>query len=127
MKGIYDLSDDYMNCMLRLWLAMTFYDGHAAVAPHCRSCGQTGSCGNALWPVSDSNHHASSLRCCTRGCTHLVDFCCRIKSHDNLCGLCASRSISDHLGGPGPKASTYIYDCQVKHVDSEGIAFLTEF
>lgn len=116
-----------MNCMLRLWVAMTFTDAHAAVAPHCRSRSQASFCGNALWPVSDSNQTVSGLHCRTRGCNNPVQFCCRIKSHDSLCGQCAARSIADHMGGPGLKASTHIYDCNVKYVDSDGIAFLTNF
>jgi len=121
-NGVYDSAEDYMECV-RLWVAMTFFDGHAAMAPHCRARGQSGSCGNALWPVAEP----SGLRCRTKGCSHPVEFSCRVKSHDNLCGRCASRSIVNHMGGPGPNASTHIYDCKIKNVDSDGVVYLTGF
>lgn len=126
-NGLYESPEDYMNCVLRLWIAMTFSEGHAALAPHCRSRGQSIACGNALWPVSDSSQNVSGLRCRTRGCKHSVEFCCRIKNHDSLCGICAAKSVQEHMGGPGQKASTHVYDCKVKYVDSDGVAFFTEF
>jgi len=126
-NGLYESPEDYLNCVLRLWVAMTFSEGHAALAPHCRSRGQIMACGNALWPVSDSSQNISGLRCRTRGCKHPVEFCCRIKNHDSLCGNCAAKSVKEHMGGPGHKASTHIYDCKVKHVDSDGVAFFADF
>ena len=127
-KGVYDSSGHYLDTLHHLWVAMTFADGHAALAPHCRSRGQKGSCNNALWPISKNSSHAvNNLKCRTRGCTRPVKLSCRMVSHDALCGECAVQSITHHLQGPGPNASTHLYDCKVKHVDPDGIAYLRDF
>lgn len=129
--GVYDSAEDYMDCNHRLWIAMSFLDGHAAFAPHCRSRGNNGSsCGSALWPVADSssnNYWVAALKCKTRRCDHPVEFSCRIKGHDSLCSECAAASIANHRGGPGPNASTHIYDAQVRSVDPDGVVYLSEF
>jgi hypothetical protein len=128
-SGVYDSAKHYMETVHRLWVAMTFSDGHAALAPSCRSRGQAGvGCNNALWPVSAvSGHTVSSFRCRSNGCSRPVEFSCRIKSHDALCGECASRSVARHLAGPGPSASTHIYDCTIKLVASDGVLYLVDF
>jgi hypothetical protein len=126
--GVYDSAEEYMDVVHRLWVAMTFFDGHAAIAPHCRSRGNNGACGNALWPVADSqSQHTATLKCRSKGCSRQVEFCCRIRSHDALCDACASRCITNHLGGPTPNASTHVYDARVKHVNPDGIVYLTHF
>lgn len=107
---------------------MTFSDGHAAFAPHCCSRGNNGSCGSALWPVADSDsRHAANLKCRTRSCSCPVDFSCRQKGHDLMCGPCASRSVTLHRGGPGQYASTHIYDAKIQDVDPDGVLYLNEF
>lgn len=107
---------------------MTFFDGHAAFAPHCRARGNNGSCGNALWPVADSNSaHVASLHCRTRYCDRPVEYSCRYKGHDSLCATCASESISNHRGGPSNHASTHVYDAKIKRVDPDGVVFFDEF
>ena len=127
-KGAYESSDHYLDTIHHLWVAMTFADGHAALAPHCRSRGQKGSCNNALWPISrHSAHSINNLKCRTRGCTRPVELSCRMVSHDALCGECAIRSIAHHLQGPGPNASTHMYDCRVQRIDPDGIVFLRDF
>jgi hypothetical protein len=129
-SGVYDSAEHYMETIHRLWVAMTFADGHAALAPHCRTRGQAGvGCNNALWPVSASSAHASlsNFRCRSSGCSRTVEFACRIKSHDALCGDCATRSVARHLGGPGQSASTHVYDCKVKHVQADGVLYLVNF
>jgi len=127
--GVYESADDYMESMHRLWVAMTFADGHAALAPHCRSRGQSGMCcNNALWPITATRiQNVANLWCRSKDCSRPVEYTCRIKSHDALCGDCAARSITRHLKGPGPSASTHLYDCKVKTVDSDGKIYLTEF
>jgi hypothetical protein len=127
--GVYDSKEDYMDCVHRLWVAMTFVDGHAAFAPQCRSRGQSGNgCNNALWPIPSSGTPGRhNLRCRTKNCTNCVECVCRIPNHDGLCGKCASRSISRHLEGPGPSASTHIYDCKVSNISQDGVMYLNEF
>lgn len=124
-SGVYDSADNYMETVYRLWVAMTFADGHSALAPHCRSRGQSGGgCNNALWPITGS---VGQARCRSRGCSKPVEFACRIKSHDALCSDCATRSVAQHLKGPGQSASTHVYDCKVKYVDPDGILYLNGF
>lgn len=107
---------------------MTFFDGHAAFAPHCRSRGNNGSCGSALWPVADSSsRHVAGLKCRTRNCDRPVEYSCRQKGHDSFCGVCASNSVAHHRGGPGQQASTHVYDAKIKHVDPDGVLYLHEF
>ena len=126
--GVYDSSDHYLDTVRRLWVAMTFADGHAALAPNCCSRGQNGSCNNALWPIASHSDQATrGLKCRNGGCSRPVEFACRIVTHDALCGECAARSISRHLQGPGSSASTHLYDCKVKHVDPDGIIYLKDF
>ena len=109
-------------------VAMTFSDGYAAFAPHCRSRATNGACGSALWPVADSHsQHVANLKCRTRNCNRPVDFSCRQRNHDSMCGQCASRSMAQHRGGPGQQASTHIYDATIKHVDPDGVLYLMEF
>jgi hypothetical protein len=125
-SGVYDSPEHYFNTTHRLWVAMTFYDGHAAIAPSCRSRTATnGICNNALWPTTTSN--PTNVRCRTSGCSRPVEFCCRNKSHDAMCDDCATRAIARHLGPPGPGASSHIYDCKVKFLNSDGILYLTGF
>lgn len=127
-NGVYENPEDYLDRIHKLWVAMTFCDGHGAFAPHCRSRGAIGGCGNALWPVAHGNAQASgNMRCRTRGCGNIVEFVCRIKSHDSVCASCASRSIEQHLMGPGTTASTHVYDCNVKRINSDGVIFLSDF
>jgi hypothetical protein len=124
-QGVYESADHYMDTVHRLWVAMTFADGHAAMAPHCRSRGASGvGCNNALWPISG---HLAGARCRTKGCSNEVEFACRIPKHDAFCGECAARSVARHLGKPGPGASTHLYDCVVRHVQSDGVLYLEKF
>jgi Zinc finger C-x8-C-x5-C-x3-H type (and similar) len=127
--GVYDSPEDYLETMHRLWVAMTFFDGHGALAPHCRSRGQSGfGCGSPLWPIGKNSEQITSrLRCRSNGCENPVEFACRMKSHDVLCGSCASRSITQHMKGPGTTASTHIYDCKVSNTNSDGVMYLVEF
>lgn len=128
--GVYDSAEHYMETVHKVWVAMTFADGHGALAPHCRTRGQAGGvgcCNNPLWPVSIHSTTITDFRCRTRGCPRLVEYSCRIKAHDALCGECAARSVANHLSGPGQNASTHVYDCKVKHVKSDGILYLVEF
>lgn len=120
-SGVYESVDEYLDTLIRLWIAMTFVDGHAALAPPCRARGQSGPCGNALWTVSASS---SGLRCRTQHCSGSVEFSCRIKSHDSLCSECAMQSFTNHRGGPGPNASTNVYDCDVARIPSDGVVYL---
>jgi len=126
-RGVYESSAHYLDTLHHLWVAMTFSDGHAALAPHCRSRGQNGSCNNALWPIGSSDHAIKHFKCRSSGCSRLVEFACRIPSHDALCGECAGRSVSRHLEGPGSSASTHVYDCKVKSVDPDGTIYLQDF
>ncbi|GKY97164.1 hypothetical protein MPSEU_000674800 [Mayamaea pseudoterrestris] len=126
--GVYESADEYMSVVHRLWTAMTFFDGHAAIAPHCRARGNNGACGNALWPVAETNgNQVGNLKCRSRGCGRPVEFCCRNRSHDALCAECATRCITNHLGVPGQNASTHIYDARIKHVDPDGVLYLVNF
>ena len=119
--GIYDSAEDYIDTMHRLWVAMTFADGYATLAPQCRCRTTTGvSCQNTLYPIADVVGVSSKLRCRTRSCNGHVEFACRMKSHEAVCGPCASRAVANHLGGPGPKGSTHIYDGRIDHMDSDG-------
>ena len=126
-RGVYDDADDYMDTVLRLWIAMTFFDGFSTVAPRCRTRGQSGTCSNPLWPVASGCSYLGSMYCRSKGCKSPVLFACRSKSHDALCEKCALQSISRHVGAPGPNASTHIYDAGVKSMTSDGVLFLTGF
>ena len=123
--GVYDSVDDYMDTVHRLWVAMTFADGFATLAPTCRSKGAPGmSCQNALWPVANES---GNLRCRTRNCGGVVKFSCRVKNHDAVCGECASLEFDRNRGCPGPQASTHIYDGCVSHVDADGLMKVSKF
>ncbi|KAL3917663.1 MAG: hypothetical protein SGILL_004608, partial [Bacillariaceae sp.] len=127
--GVYDSSEEYFETTHRLWVAMTFAEGHGALAPHCSARNNNGyGCGNSLWCIPEKTN-TSSLRCRTKNCREPVEFSCRIANHDALCGNCAARSVDRHKKGPeaGKNASTHIYDCRVKRVGEEGILYLTEF
>lgn len=127
--GVYDSSEHYIDTVYRLWIAMTFSDGHAAFAPHCRARNQSGNgCNSSLWPVSETANVAN-LRCRTKDCRAPVEFTCRIKNHDSLCKSCALLSISRHKKGPDAKAhaSTHIYDCKVSRLGEDGVLYLSEF
>ena len=127
-NGVYESSDDYMQTVHRLWVAMTFFDGFAAIAPRCRSRGHSGICSNALWPAAASKGNAiAGLKCRRPGCKEPVLFACRFSSHDALCEDCAKRSISDHLGPPGSGSATHIYDARVRSVSSDGVIHLMDF
>jgi hypothetical protein len=125
--GVYESADEYMDTVLRLWVAMTFSDGFSVLAPHCRSRGPSGGCQNTLWPVAAGNVHLGNLRCRGRSCPNPVAFACRIKSHDALCNQCASRSIGNNLGGPGPNAATHMYDGKVESVSPDGVLLVSGF
>ena len=126
-SGVYENSEDYMQTVHRLWVAMTFFDGFAAIAPRCRSRGHNGTCSNALRPVASNSKGAAALRCRKSGCKQAVVFSCRFPSHDALCDSCAKSSISDHLGPPGSRASTHIYDAKVQSVSSDGVVHFESF
>jgi hypothetical protein len=105
-QGVYESADHYMDTVHRLWVAMTFADGHAAMAPHCRSRGASGvGCNNALWPISG---HLAGARCRTHGCSNEVAFACRIPKHDAFCGECATRSVARHLEKPGRCVNAFV-------------------
>lgn len=123
--GVYHSTEEYMDTVLQLWVAMTFADGHAAFAPHCRAHGNNGTaCGNALWPVSSI---APNMRCRTRGCPYPVEYSCRINSHDSLCLECSAESVRRHCQGPGKEASTHVYDCEIHRYNEEGIVYMKNF
>jgi hypothetical protein len=124
-SGVYDSPDHYIDTVLRLWVAMTFADGYAALAPHCRAHGTgSGACGNALWPVSSTT---PTMRCRSRGCSGPVEYSCRIKGHDSLCTECAATSVRQHCEGPGQTASTHVYDADVDRCNEDGIVYLKNF
>jgi hypothetical protein len=125
--GVYDSADDYMERVHRLWIAMTFSDGFASIAPKCCSRGQSGSCNNALWPIADERQNAQNLNCRRCGKNNPATFACRISSHDALCDGCVSRSINHHLGPKGQRAATHIYDATVKSVSADGILYVSNF
>lgn len=127
-SGVYENAEDYMQTVHRLWVAMTFFDGFAAIAPRCRSRGHNGACSNALRPVAAKKGDAiAAKRCREPECKQAVVFSCRFPSHDALCESCAKSAISDHLGPPGSRASTHIYDARVRSLSSDGIVQLESF
>lgn len=127
--GLYDSEDEYLETIIKLWVAMTFVDGHAAFAPHCRSRNQSGiGCNNALWPIASIGTTVpQGLKCRTKRCSNPVEYSCRIKNHDALCAECADCCITDHCKGPGQNASTHIYDCQVGYASQDGVLYLKNF
>lgn len=126
-RGCYDNPEDYMNTVHKLWVAMTFFDGFAAIAPRCRCKGHNGTCSNALWPVAAGNCHTADLKCRKSGCTQPVLFSCRNKSHDAMCERCAKRTIAENIGPPGSRSSTHIYDAKVRSIRSDGVLYLENF
>jgi Zinc finger C-x8-C-x5-C-x3-H type (and similar) len=62
-NGVYDSPEDYMNTVHKLWVAMTFFDGFAAIAPRCRSRSPSGTCSNALWPVAANKGNTANMTC----------------------------------------------------------------
>jgi Zinc finger C-x8-C-x5-C-x3-H type (and similar) len=135
--GIYESSREYLETIHKIWTAMTFYDGHAACAPTCRArgSGAASSCGKVLWPVAARGGASEGARsgldhltCRRPNCSRPVDFCCSVaKSHDALCASCASRTVAQRLGAPGPAACTHIYDATIEAVHPDGILHLEQF
>ncbi|CAB9509012.1 NFX1-type zinc finger-containing protein 1 [Seminavis robusta] len=126
-NGVYENPEEYMQTVLRLWIAMTFFGGFSAIAPRCRTRGQSGICSSALWPVG-SSCSTGNMTCRRSGCRRPVLFACsRNKSHDALCEQCANQAISDHIGPPSPRAATHIYDATVLRVRSDGVVYFKNF
>jgi hypothetical protein len=120
-NGVYDSSEECMDTVLRLWIAMTFADGHSALASHCRSKGPNGACQKGIWPIHKKASQASAgLHCRTKNCDGHVRFACRFRNHDTLCASCASKSVEHHLEVPRPQSSTHVYDCTVSRLDPDG-------
>ena len=92
-QGVYMNKDDYMNTVQRLWVGMTFTDGHSSLSPQCHhKSGKHGVfCQKTLWPLSSSK---ASMRCRTSHCNGVPEFACSIKNQDALCGKCAKE---EHL------------------------------
>ena len=122
-QGVYTNKDDYMNTIQRLWVGMTFTDGHSSLSPQCHHrSGKNGVfCQKTLWPLSSSK---VSLRCRTPHCNGVPEFACSIKNHDALCVHCAKETQLKLRGRPGPKASTHIYDGRIGSIDTDGRLFL---
>ena len=126
--GVYALSDEYMEIVTKTWVAMTFCDDFAGLSLQCQCCSKSGnSCQQALWPVSNTQA-IGSVRCRTRSCNRLVEFACRMRNHDALCGNCMSQARINNRGSPGKKASTHVYDGRVDNVnDSDGRLYVSSF
>jgi hypothetical protein len=128
-NGVYNSSKEYMDTVHQVWVGMTFADGHGALAPSCRCKGPSGTtCQRTLWPIhtSAAANSTSQLRCRSDHCQENVAFSCRTKHHDALCQSCFQRACSHHLGGPGQRASTHIYDARVHHSTSDGVLYLND-
>jgi hypothetical protein len=53
-----------METVLKHWVAMTFFDGHASIAPHCLALGSSAfGRGSALWPIAWT---LANLKCRTK-------------------------------------------------------------
>jgi hypothetical protein len=117
--GVYESKEDYINTVHRLWVGMTFVDGHSSLSPRCHSRGGKGgvSCQQTLWPISGGS---ATFRCRTQHCNANAEFACRMKHHDALCGECARVAQTSLRGAPGPKASTHIYDGEIVSFDADG-------
>jgi replication-associated recombination protein RarA len=125
--GVYNSLQDYTDIVHKLWMAMTFYDGFAALSPQCRCRkGREGQvCQQALWPLK--SEEGSDVRCRTRGCTNVPKYSCRTKGHDSLCELCDRKARVEIRGTPGHRASTNVYDGVVSKIDNEGRLFVSSF
>lgn len=122
-NGVYGSKEEYINTVYRLWVGMTFADGHSSLSARCHSRCNKGSCQLTLWPISES-HAVSTMRCKTFNCNEPVEFACRMKKHDSMCRKCINNAQVLIRGEPGPKASTHIYDGDVATYDADGKLFI---
>ena len=127
--GVYDSFDDYITTIQKLWIGMTFSDGFASLSPKCR-CRKGKSdqvCQQAMWPIASKDSLHPHMKCRTRNCSGFVEYACRIRSHEGLCGRCAETAQINNRSSPGPKASTHVYDGTIDRVDSDGRIFVKSF
>lgn len=125
-RGVYDSAESYFDIVSRVWVGLTFGEGHEALTPSCRyrDKNEQRDCGRVLWPISSPGN----VRCRTSGCQQRAELACSNKYHEQgLCGSCAAVSRNGLCGAPGKSASTDIYDGTINKSNYEGVLFIENF
>ncbi|KAI8896071.1 hypothetical protein BC833DRAFT_599019, partial [Globomyces pollinis-pini] len=123
-QGVYDSVDNYFDTVGKLWIGLTFGEGHSATSPICRYRQADKECGHVLWPMKSSG----TMSCRTPHCHQTVSFACGNRFHDyGLCEPCVRFTRQKLCGSPGKSASTHIYDGSVIKVNFDGIMYIKDF
>lgn len=117
LKAIYGSSQEYTQSLLKLWTLLTFYWGSGAVWPKCaykqgggdvnNNKADANVCGEPMLTI------ATSGVCVKCGGSNGSWRCFR-QTHHSVCKKCLLRLQDALVGGPGPHASTDIYDAVVE-------------
>eukprot|EP00121_Abeoforma_whisleri_P005919 Awhi_evm1s5370 len=99
--GIYKSPESYIDTLYRLWLAVTFNDGHNALTPKCSAITNSSRntpCGSTL----KSRQNFKGKQCRNRNCSGMqpdhIFSCDDEKHHFHLCPSCFSKRQSQLLG-----------------------------
>lgn len=126
-SGVYDSVDNYFDTVCKLWVGLTFGEGHNALSPCCKKRDKDKECGHVLWPVSVDGIDSicSGLN---KTCQNKVDFVCPNKFHDYaLCTSCVLNSRKKLCGPPSKQSSTHLYDADVEKCNYDGTLFVKNF
>lgn len=116
LKNLYSSTDEYSECLLRLWVLLTFYWGSGALWPRCmfRKGMRDGSPEHCNEPLLQQTA-AGTCRSTFKGerCHGTASWSCPRHGHDHICTSCLRKEQDIISGPPGPRASTDVYDAVV--------------
>ena len=108
-KGVYDTREEYFEIVHKLWIGLTFGEGHDSIAPNCCSRDGDKTCGRSLSPVTTSSQMCKGFEC-----FQTAIYTCPNSFHDySLCEECFRHKMSMLCSGNPKSASTHIYDASV--------------
>jgi hypothetical protein len=118
--SVYESPEIYFDTMEKLWIGLTFNDGHMALSPFCRFRIAEKECGHALWPKN------MQTLCSSKGCGNSRAFNCPMHQY-GLCFNCNKDTIEKLIGPKSKYSGTHIYDAVVVSCDFTGNLYLKEF
>jgi len=120
-NGVYDSVEEYFETVIRIWIGLTFGEGHNSLSPSCKIRNAGKECGHILWPVSN----AENVKCHSHHCHNNAVLACCNKNHDyGFCEACVKKIREGFRGPPGPGASTHIYDGAVAHMSYDNVVYI---
>ncbi|XP_063933952.1 uncharacterized protein LOC135145735 isoform X4 [Zophobas morio] len=122
-NGIYYSMEEYIDTLYKLWVAITFSDGHAALSVRCKVSERVNKqpCASVLRPK------AAFQDLPTCGHSNTVVYCCNFRNHrrSSICETCYKICQKSILGATNNKSSTDIYDATLRRYEQKGILFFS--